>query len=417
MEVTMKKKLLLGIVLLSGAVTTQIKPTIPKGSYQHTCKNISYNNNQLKAQCRWRDMSSVFGGQKDTTLNLKNPLKYADIITGYYGNLVGISTKNGCATLKKKYNGCSNCTCTGNYLYCNQCSGEGETLPDFIYLTQDNQSIISTEGSLTYEFTPAPNHSTNLPRGSYLQSCGNCTIKNNVLSCMCGKNSSDIISPVKVTFDLSKTTKESFLSYSSYNQKLESSSLPPGNYGNYNNCRTCHVKNNILTCPKCSNETKSLKLDISGMSGSETVSYLTMNVPSTYIFGGQLAITNQTNLPPGNYKQSCGNCTVKNNILSCTCTGTVKKLSEPYTLKLSTVPKGATIENLGNKLIPTLNTPLPAGSYLGSCNNCFISLDNVLTCKCKTGGRGGHKSTTLNLDTVRKGETIGNSGGNLKIKK
>jgi hypothetical protein len=353
-EVKMKKKvLLLGLL---GLFSTQINAaptsgtcTVPKGSYQKTCENCTCQNNVLKCQCKWVNMRAVFSGQKYTTL--KDPHKYADIIaTGNLRNtLQGISTKNGCATVKDSYkNACSNCTCTGNYLYCQKCSGEGEINPSFIYLTQDNQSIITMNGSLAYEFTPALNHSTNLPRGSYLQNCGGCSVNKNVLSCMCGESSSDIITPVKVTLDLSKISKDSFLSYKSDYKKIESSNLPPGNYmnDNINACEICHVKNNILTCPNCGVK----PLDISGMLGSETVSYLQTHIANTNDSGGQLAITSQINLPPGNFNKNCGNCTVKNNILSCMCSGVVKKWGERATLDLSTVPKGATIENSSGKL-------------------------------------------------------------------
>ncbi|HVX00051.1 MAG TPA: hypothetical protein VHA52_06430 [Candidatus Babeliaceae bacterium] len=124
-------------------------------------------------------------------------------------------------------------------------------------------------------------------------------------------------------------------------------------------------------------------------------------------------------LPAGPYQQSCYNCSIADNKLSCLChTAGGYDPGYNYTSNLKLNPELADqpINNCNGHLVYGSCAPLPLGSYQESCDGCFVK-DNILECiSCISNKSMANyaQPASLKLDKVGPAKPISNCKGKLK---
>jgi hypothetical protein len=111
-----------------------------------------------------------------------------------------------------------------------------------------------------------------------------------------------------------------------------------------------------------------------------------------------------TTLPPGNYSESCYDCTMSFGQLKCWCND--RNRSRRFTTMTMDSCNGTVRNNYGVlECVPSL----PQGSYLSSCSNCVLS-NGTLSCSCRNAD-GFSRGSSLNVRFCR--DSVSNQNGSL----
>lgn len=283
----------------------QLKCTpLPAGSYTSTCDNISVYGTTVSARCQ----------QGNTTVNTS-----LDDFAAC-GDIANNNGQLACATVPygSYQDSCNNSSVYGTTLS-TQCGSQALTLENFPSCTTD---IAYNNGQLVC---------TPLPTGSYRDSCENVTVYATTLSARCDHNDSSLANYANCSTDIANT-----------NGQLVCTPIPDGSY--QDSCSNPSVYATTLSARCGSNN-----LSLTGFANCADIGYQNSQLVCTAI-------------PTGSYQDSCSNTSVYATTLSATCGGN--------NLSFSNYPScSGDLGYQGGKLVCL--TP-PDGSYLDSCSNATV---------------------------------------------
>jgi hypothetical protein len=280
---------------------------------------------------------------------------------------------------------CKGCTTSNSILSCSTCKdGDGLSSLDTSLCIQP-ADVSNQHGMLTCTYPQVPS-------GSYLDTCNDCTMSNSTLSCSC-KDGNGLSS-----LDTSLCIQPADVSNQHGILNCIYSRMPSGSY--MDTCIDCTMSYSSLSCSCGTGFTTFTTLD--------TSLCISPPVVNSDNWNAELACVYQQ-MPAGTYTDTCTNCTMSgSNILYCYCRGSAAYLPTA----LCTRPLWVENKNTGlNSGLVCGPQPLPAGSYRtdNSCKDCTMS-NNTLSCSCKNGD-GKYLSTSLDTSLCRQPPDVSNTFG------
>jgi len=251
---------------------------------------------------------------------------------------------------------------------------------------------------------PPPPNEPGVPAGPYLDSCRGCRIFNahnkKLLSCQCPKFCGTMVR-TSIDLDACKLFDNENGILKCSEKEPNGENIPEGPY--LNSCSGCVIKEKLLFCSKCRNDSGkfiSFQIEMTCSQGYSNLNgklFCVEDEKRIKEIQDKEDRKNGPNIPKGNYLDSCQGCSVSGSILTCKyCLNNLGKtvrssvnINCPYEIhnkngNLQCLRAQSSLPSQSSNKIKTYPKNLPKGDYIKSCTGCRFE-NNKLNCiGCKT---------------------------------